>query len=99
MIAALTTPKGGWWAAATRRLHGLVTISGTAMARMFATCKRLAERRNLLAFSTRLASIIGTLNYGAITWITGSNHRLAITSTALLLVAGLALLAALTVTG
>ena len=39
-----------------------------------------------------MASIIGPLSYGAITWITGGNQRLAIGSTAVLFVIGLVLL-------
>ncbi|HPW06254.1 MAG TPA: MFS transporter, partial [Burkholderiaceae bacterium] len=40
-------------------------------------------------FATRLASIIGPLTYGAITWATGGNQRVAILSTAVLFVFGL----------
>ena len=63
------------------------------MAGMFAPRQQLAEFYGLWAFATRLASIIGPLSYGAITWITGGNHRLAIMSTTVLFVVGLALLA------
>jgi UMF1 family MFS transporter len=39
-----------------------------------------------------LASIIGPLSYGAITWITGGDQRIAILSTSALFMAGLLLL-------
>jgi UMF1 family MFS transporter len=39
-----------------------------------------------------LASIIGPLSYGAITWMTGGNQRIAIMSTSVLFIAGLLLL-------
>jgi UMF1 family MFS transporter len=59
---------------------------------MFAPRAQLAEFYGLWTFATRLASIIGPLSYGAITWMTGGNQRTAILSTALLFVAGLMLL-------
>jgi MFS transporter, UMF1 family len=31
--------------------------------------------------ATRLASILGPVTYGAVTWMTGGNHRLAILAT------------------
>jgi UMF1 family MFS transporter len=39
-----------------------------------------------------LASIIGPLTYGAITWATGGNQRIAIASTTILFSIGLVLL-------
>ena len=71
---------------------GASQSAGRAMAGMFAPQRQLAEFYGLWTFAIRLASIIGPLSYGAITWATGGNQRLAIMSTALLFVAGLALL-------
>jgi len=95
VIAALTTTKGGfWWAAAIAGLcMGSSQSAGRALAGMFAPPRQLAEFYGLWTFAIRLASIIGPLTYGAITWATGGNQRLAILSTAALFVAGLALLA------
>ena len=53
---------------------------------------QLAEFFGLWTFATRLASIIGPLSYGLITWATGGNQRIAILATAVLFVAGLLLL-------
>ena len=53
---------------------------------------QLAEFFGLWTFATRVASIIGPLSYGAITWMTGGNQRLAIVSTAVMFVLGLILL-------
>ncbi|HWI80964.1 MFS transporter [Ramlibacter sp.] len=94
VIAALTTTKGGfWWAAAIAGLcMGSSQSAGRALAGMFAPPKQLAEFYGLWTFAIRLASIIGPLSYGAITWATGGNQRLAILSTAALFAAGLALL-------
>ena len=40
----------------------------------------------------RLSAILGPMTYGLVTWLTDGNHRLAIASTGLFFVAGLALL-------
>ena len=39
-------------------------------------------------FATSLASIVGPVTYGLVTWATGGNHRLAILSTGLFFVIG-----------
>ena len=54
--------------------------------------RQLAEFYGLWTFAIRLASIIGPLSYGAITWATGGNQRIAILSTTVLFVGGLLLL-------
>jgi UMF1 family MFS transporter len=66
--------------------------AGRAMAGLLAPPARLAEFYGLWTVATRLASILGPLSYGAITWATGGNHRVAIAATALLFVLGLVLL-------
>jgi UMF1 family MFS transporter len=43
--------------------------------------------------ATRLAAILGPLTYGAVTWITGGNHRLGILFTGAFFVIALAILA------
>jgi MFS transporter, UMF1 family len=94
IIAALTTTKGGFWVAAS--LAGISMGSsqsvGRATAGMFAPPKQLGEFYGLWTFATRLASIIGPLSYGVITWATGGNQRIAIASTAILFAAGLVVL-------
>ena len=94
IIAALTTTKGGFWYAAAIAgvCMGASQSSGRAMAGMLAPPTQLAEFFGLWTFATRVASIVGPLSYGAITWMTGGNQRLAIGFTAVLFVAGLALL-------
>ena len=62
---------------------------GRAMVGLFAPRANLAEFFGLWTFSTRLASIVGPLAYGVITWVTGGNQRVAIAATALLFVLGL----------
>jgi MFS transporter, UMF1 family len=94
VIAAASTTKGQfWWAAAIAGASmGASQSAGRAMAGLFAPEPKLAEFFGLWAFATRLASIIGPLSYGAITWATGGNQRIAILSTSLLFVAGLIVL-------
>jgi UMF1 family MFS transporter len=94
VIAALTTTKGGFWYAAVIAglCMGSSQSSGRAMAGLFAPPAQLAEFYGLWTFATRLASIIGPLTYGAITWATDGNQRLAIASTAVLFAVGLVLL-------
>lgn len=94
VIAAVVTTKGGfWWAAAIAGLAmGSSQSAGRAMTGYLAPPQQLAEFFGLWTFATRLASIIGPLSFGAITWMTGGNQRIAILSTAVLFVAGLLLL-------
>jgi MFS transporter, UMF1 family len=94
IIAAITTTKGGFWYAAAIAgvCMGASQSSGRAMAGMLAPPAQLAEFFGLWTFATRVASIIGPLSYGAITWMTGGNQRLAIGFTAVLFLIGLAFL-------
>ena len=94
VIAALSTTKGDfWWAASIAGLcMGSSQSAGRAMAGLFAPPRQLAEFFGLWTVAIRLASIIGPLSYGAITWMTGGNQRVAILSTTALFLAGLVLL-------
>jgi MFS transporter, UMF1 family len=94
IIAVITTTKSGFWYAAAIAgfCMGSSQSAGRAMAAMFAPPKQVGEFFGLWTFATRLASIIGPLSYGAITWMTGGNQRIAIMSTSVLFIAGLLLL-------
>jgi UMF1 family MFS transporter len=94
VIAAITTTKGGFWYAAAIAgvCMGSSQSAGRAMAGMFSPKRQLAEFYGLWTFAVRLASIIGPLSYGAITWMTGGDQRTAILSTAVLFAVGLVLL-------
>ena len=91
IIAALATTKGQFWVAAAiaGACMGSCQSIGRAMVGLFAPRANLAEFFGLWSFSTRLASIVGPLAYGVITWVTGGNQRVAIAATALLFVLGL----------
>ena len=90
-LAAASTTKGLFWVAAAVAgvFMGSSQSAGRAMAAMMVPPGRQAEFFGLWTFAIRLASILGPLSYGLITWITGGNHRLAIGSTAALFLLGL----------
>ncbi len=94
VIAALATTKGQfWWAAPVAGLcMGSSQSAGRALAGLFAPRAQLAEFYGLWSVALRLSAIIGPLMYGAITWATGGNQRVAIMATSVLFVAGLGLL-------
>ena len=86
---AATTAALFWVAAVIAGLcMGSSQSAGRAMVGVFAPRERLAEYYGLWTFATSLASIVGPLTYGAVTWLTAGNHRLAIVSTGLFFVVG-----------
>ena len=93
-LAAASTTKGLFWVAAAVAgvFLGSSQSAGRAMAGLLVPPGRLAEFFGLWTFAIRLASIVGPLSYGLITWLTDGNHRLAIGSTAVMFVLGLWLL-------
>ncbi len=89
-----TGPALFWLAAVIAGLcMGSSQSAGRALAGVFAPTAQRAEFYGLWTFATRLSAILGPLTYGAVTWLTGGNHRLAILSTAVFFVLGLLLLA------
>ncbi len=89
-LAYVATTAALFWVAAV--IAGLCMGSsqsaGRAMVGVFAPHERLAEFYGLWTFATSLASIIGPVTYGLVTWITAGDHRLAILSTGLFFVVG-----------
>ena len=94
VIAALATTQSVFWVAAliAGLCMGSSQSAGRALAGLLAPPTRLAEFLGLWTFATRLAAILGPVTYGAITWATAGNHRVAIVSTALFFALGLLLL-------
>jgi len=90
VLAYLATSAALFWVAAVVAglCMGSSQSAGRAMVGVFAPPKRLAEFYGLWAFATSLASIVGPVTYGLVTWATAGNHRLAILSTAVFFVAG-----------
>jgi len=84
-----TSPMLFWIAAVIAGLcMGSSQSAGRAMVGLFAPRARLAEFYGLWTFATSLASIVGPVTYGLVTWATAGNHRLAILSTGLFFVVG-----------
>lgn len=99
VLAAMATGPGLFWVAAV--IAGLCMGSsqsaGRALAGVLAPASRRAEFFGLWMFAVRLSAILGPMTYGLVTWLTDGNHRLAIVSTGLFFLAGLALLSLINV--
>ena len=80
VVAFFSTTPGMFWVAAN--LAGLCMGSsqsaGRALVAFLSPAGRSAEFFGLWGVAIRLAAILGPLTYGAVTWATGGNHRLAI---------------------
>jgi UMF1 family MFS transporter len=94
VVAALATNKEVfWWAAVLAGLcMGSSQSIGRAMSGLLSPFNHRAQYFALWSFATRLASILGPVTYGLITWATGGNQRWALVSTSLLFILGLYLL-------
>lgn len=94
LIAASVTTKGGFWVAGVIAglCMGASQSVGRAMVGLLAPSDRLGEFYGLWTLATRLASIIGPMAYGLLTWLSLGNQRLAMAATGLFFVAGLLLL-------
>ncbi len=95
VVAYYSRTSAMFWVAAN--LAGLCMGSsqsaGRALVAYLAPADRSAEFFGLWGVATRLAAILGPLSYGAVTWITGGNHRLAILLTGVFFIVSLAILA------
>ena len=95
VIAYFSTTVATFWIAAN--LAGLCMGSsqsaGRALVAYLSPADRSAEFFGLWGVAVRLAAILGPLTYGAVTWITHGNHRLAILLTGVFFLASLAVLA------
>jgi UMF1 family MFS transporter len=88
------TPTLFWVAANIAGLcMGSSQSAGRALVAYLSPAARSAEFFGLWGVATRLAAILGPLTYGAVTWITGGNHRLAILLTGVFFFVSLVILA------
>lgn len=89
--AAAAQTSAVFWVAAN--LAGLAMgasqSAGRALVAVFAPEKKLARFYGIWNMALWLSAVIGPITYGAVTWITGNNQRLAIVVTGLFFVAGL----------
>jgi UMF1 family MFS transporter len=95
-IAYLTTDRIGFWVAANIAglCLGASQSAGRALVGYLAPPDRSAEFFGLWGLAVKLASILGPLTYGAVTWLTDNDHRSAMLITGLFFVLGLAVLGA-----
>jgi MFS transporter, UMF1 family len=95
VIAYFSTTVAAFWVAAN--IAGLCMGSsqsaGRALVAYLSPAERSAEFFGLWGVAIRLAAILGPLTYGAVTWATGGNHRLAILLTGIFFVVSLVILA------
>jgi UMF1 family MFS transporter len=91
---AATTPALFWLAANIAGLClGASQSAGRALIGYLAPARRHGEFFGLWGLAVKLSSILGPLTYGAVTWISGGDHRLAILVTGSYFVVGLFILA------
>ena len=88
------TPAMFWVAANLAGLcMGSSQSAGRALVAYLSPRERSAEFFGLWGVAVRLAAILGPLTYGAVTWATAGNHRLAILLTGVFFVVSLIVLA------
>ena len=89
-----TTPPLFWVAANLAGLcMGSSQSAGRALVAFFSPPDRAAEFFGLWGVATRLSAILGPLTYGAVSWASGGNHRLAMLITIVFFIAALLVLA------
>ena len=94
LIAWRAETRGTFWLAANLAgvCLGSSQSAGRALVGFLSPEHRRAEFFGLWGLAVKLSAILGPVTYGAVTWTTGGNHRLAILITAGFFVIGLALL-------
>ncbi len=95
IFAWFATTRGLFWVAANLAgiCMGSSQSAGRALVAYFSPVDRAAEFFGLWGVATRLAAVLGPLTYGAVTWITNNNHRLAMLITGVFFLAALLVLA------
>jgi UMF1 family MFS transporter len=95
LIAYSSTGQTGFWIAANIAgvCLGASQSAGRALVGYLTPADRHAEFFGLWGLAVKLASILGPLSYGAVTWLTDNDHRAAMLITGTFFVLGLAVLA------
>ncbi len=90
-IAFATTNKEGFWLAANIMgiAMGASASAGRALVGRLSPAGRSAEFFGLWGLSVKLSAIIGPMTYGLVTYLSGSNYRLALLSTLMFFILGL----------
>ena len=94
LIAYFSTDRAGFWVAANIAglCLGASQSAGRALVGYLTPADRHAEFFGLWGLAVKLASILGPLTYGAVTWLTDNDHRRAMLITGVFFVLGLAVL-------
>jgi MFS transporter, UMF1 family len=94
VFAWFATTRNLFWVAANLAgiCMGSSQSAGRALVAYFSPKDRAAEFFGLWGVATRLAAVLGPLTYGAVTWITNNNHRLAMLITGAFFLAALLVL-------
>ncbi len=94
VIAYLSTGRVGFWVAANIAglCLGASQSAGRALVGYLTPADRHAEFFGLWGLAVKLASILGPLTYGAVTWLTDNDHRTAMLITGVFFVLGLVVL-------
>jgi UMF1 family MFS transporter len=99
VVAWLAQTRGVFWIAAN--LAGLCLgasqSAGRALVGYLSPARRRAEFFGLWGLAVKMSSIFGPLTYGAVTWISGGDHRRALLTVGLFFVVGLLILAGIDV--
>jgi MFS transporter, UMF1 family len=94
LIAWASTSPAGFWVAANIAgvCLGASQSAGRALVGYLSPASRRAEFFGLWGLAVKAASILGPITYGAVTWLSGSDHRLAMLVTGSFFVLGLLVL-------
>ena len=99
VIAYAATTREVFWIAAN--LAGLCLgasqSAGRALVGYLSPAERRAEFFGLWGLAVKLSSIFGPITYGAVSWMTGGDHRLAMLALGVYFIVGLGLLAGINV--
>lgn len=94
IIAWASPGQGGFWVAANIAgvCLGASQSAGRALVGYLSPEDRHGEFFGLWGLAVKLASILGPVTYGAVSWVTGNDHRLAMLATGTFFVLGLLVL-------
>ncbi len=93
-FAWIAVTKPLFWVAANLAgiCMGSSQSAGRALVAYFSPVDRAAEFFGLWGVATRLSAVLGPLTYGAVSWISGGNHRMAMLITGVFFIAALVVL-------
>ncbi|MEO7464813.1 MAG: MFS transporter [Nitrosospira sp.] len=94
LVAWMADSRGMFWLAANIAglCLGASQSAGRALVGYFSPSSRRAEFFGLWGFAVKLSSILGPLTYGAVSWISRGDHRLAMLITGVYFIIGLIIL-------